>query len=64
MMAKFFEGIEIRLDVRDTRVMRPDTLGESIDDAIGLIGFDLMKALYRDVNRTGPIIHGLREWVP
>lgn len=63
-MKKFFEGIEVRLDVRDTRVMRPDTIGERIDDAIGLVGFDLMKALYRDVNRVWPIIHGLREWVP
>ena len=41
-----WDSIKVRLSVLDTRVMRPDTIGEKVDDAINVIANDLMRELY------------------
>ena len=65
-MRRFFAGIKIKLDVGDTRPMRPPTVSERVDDAIALVQNELDFGMY-NLNAQAPghnTVTGLASWLP
>jgi hypothetical protein len=57
-----WDSIKIRLDVGDTREMRPDTVGEKVDDAINYISNELQRKLYSFEHSKSPW-SGIAGWI-
>jgi len=57
-----WDDIQIKITEADTRCMRPDTMGEKVDDVLGNMFCSIERNLYAESG--GSTLGGLDAWLP